>query len=69
MPPVYVAGGTPYCLSRDLPETLRQEFERGHCLTPQPRIPEHPDAFHAHDVVRFVGQDAARHAGWASKPG
>ena len=69
MPKVYVDERTPYCLSRDLPEALRQKFEQGHYLTPQPLIPGRPDAFHAQDVVHFLGQDAARNAGWASKPG
>jgi len=54
MPRVYVARGHAYCRSKDLPPSLREAFERTHCLTPQPAVKHAPDAYFPQDVRRFL---------------
>lgn len=60
IPPVHLDRGTQYCLSSELPQPLRQEFERSSCLQTQPHVDGHPDAFHVHDVARFLALKSAR---------
>jgi hypothetical protein len=54
MPPVYRARGQAYCRSQDLPPSLRETFERMHCLSPQPAVAGVGDAFFPHDTQRFL---------------
>lgn len=54
MPPVYMARGHAYCRSKDLPPSLREAFERTHCLAPQPAVKHVADAYFPQDVQRFL---------------
>lgn len=62
-PRVYSEGKQSFCRIGDLPEALRKEFHRAHCLRPQPAIKGVVDAVFPGEMTRFLALQS-----WTPQP-